>query len=85
MFDIVCFIGDREMTYYCDKARHLVCLPYSVENLHAMGDALSIKRCWFHGDHYDIPKRRIEEIMSMCTVVSSRDIVRIIKGEFTGE
>ncbi len=73
------------MTYYCDEARHLVCLPYAVENLHAMAQALLVHRAWFHRDHYDIPKRRIEEIMSMCTVVSSRDIVRIIKGEFSGE
>lgn len=40
--------------------RHLVCVPYSVENLHAMADALGIKRCWFHADasypHYDIPE-----------------------------
>jgi len=75
------------MTYYCDDARHLVCLPYSVENLHAMSEALSIKRCWFHGDHYDIPKKRIDEIAAKCVIVSSKDIVRIIKGEFvvTGE
>lgn len=71
-----------KMTFYCDDARHLVCLPYSLEGLHEMAGVLSIKRCWFHGDHYDIPKRRIEEITAMCTVVSSRDIVRIIKGEF---
>lgn len=72
------------MTYYCDKARHLVCMPYSIENLHAMADALSIKRGWFHNDHYDIPKLRMDEVMSACTLVSSKDIVRIIKGEFYG-
>ncbi len=73
------------MVYYCDNARHLVCMPYSKENLHVMAAALGIKRGWFHKDHYDIPKMRIEEIMSACTVVSSKDIVRIIKGEFHGE
>lgn len=72
------------MTYYCDTARHLVCMPYSKENLHAMADALGIKRHWFHKNHYDIPKTRMEEVMSACTVVSSKDIVRIIKGEFHG-
>ena len=72
------------MTYYCDDARHLVCIPYSLENLHAMADAMSIRRHWFHGDHYDIPKRRIEEITALCVVVSTRDIVRIIRGEFIG-
>lgn len=73
------------MTYYCDDDRHLVCLPYSLENLHAMAEDLSLGRHWFHKHHYDIPKRRIEEITAMCTVVSSRNIVRIIKGEFVGE
>lgn len=71
-----------KMKYYCDNARHLVCMPYSIENLHVMGAFLKIKRHWFHKDHYDIPKLRVEEIMSACTVVSSKDIVRIIQGKF---
>lgn len=71
------------MTFYCDNARHLVCVPYSIPNLHAMAEALNIKRCWFHRDHYDIPMRRIAEIQSKCTVIPSREIVRIIKGDRT--
>jgi hypothetical protein len=66
--------------YLCDEARHLVCEPYSVENLHRMATALNIKECWFHKDHYDIPKRRIKEITAKCEVVSSRRIVEIIRG-----
>lgn len=50
-----------------------------------MADVMLIGRHWFHKDHYDIPKRRIEEITAMCMVVSTRDIVRIINGEFNGE
>lgn len=69
------------MRFFCDDRRHLVCLPYSRENLHLMAEKLNIKRCWFHQDHYDIPLRRISEIRSMCTVVPSREILRIIKGE----
>ena len=68
------------MKYYTDGKRHLVCIPYSVDNLHEMAYNLNIKRCWFHKDHYDIPKKRIEEIQSQCIMVSSRDIVKIIKG-----
>lgn len=68
--------------------RHLVCVPYSVENLHAMAADLGIKRCWFHSGtsypHYDIPKRRIAEIQAKCEVVSARDILRIVKGEWDG-
>lgn len=76
------------MIYYCDKARHLVCIPFSVENLHAMAKDLSIKRCWFHNGasypHYDIPKLRISEIMAKCLVVDSRTILKIVKGKFNG-
>ena len=70
------------MKYVCDNARHLICVPYSIENLHKMADELAIKRCWFHNDnhpHYDIPKKRIAEIQEKCEIVSSRDILKIIK------
>lgn len=70
------------MIYLCDRHRHLICEPYSVGNLHAMAAALGIKRSWFHaGDkaHYDIPKLRMAEISAHCTLVSPREIVRIIR------
>lgn len=67
------------MKYYCDERRHLVCEPYSVENLYKMANDLGIKKCWFHKDYYDVPKRRIEEIKSKCALVSSKRIVEIIK------
>lgn len=70
------------MIYFCDVKRHLICAPYSIENLHKMAEALNIKRHWYHGGklpHYDIPKRRIEEIVSQCSVIESREIVNIIK------
>ena len=69
-----------QLTYLTDGKRHLICVPYSIENLHIMADDLNIKRCWFHKDHYDIPKRRIEEIEVKCEMVSSRDIVKIVRG-----
>lgn len=69
------------MRYLCDQARHLICLPYSVENLHKMAEDLGIKKCWFHKDHYDIPQKRIDEIMAKCEVVSSRQIVEIVMRE----
>ena len=71
-----------KIRYLCDNGRHLVCLPYSVENLHKMAEDLNIKRCWYHTKpypHYDIPLRRIAEIQSKTTVVSDREIVRICK------
>ncbi len=71
------------MKYYCDNLRHLVCVPYTLENLHKMAGDLGIKRCWFHSGrltHYDIPKKRIEEITRKCELVGSRKMLEIIKG-----
>lgn len=80
----------EEIKFYCDNQRHLVCVPYSIENLHLMAKILDIDECWFHSknkpgrnrSHYDIPKKRIEEIMNQCEIVSSEDIVNICKGEY---
>jgi len=68
------------MIFYCDNYRHLVCKPYSIENLHKMAKELGIVKDWFHKDHYDIPKRRIAEIQNKCIIVSQKEIVNIIKG-----
>jgi len=69
------------MKFICDTKRHLICVPYSKENLHKMADELGICRCWFHKNHYDIPLRRIEEITKKCEVVSSKEIVKIIRAK----
>ncbi len=75
-----------KLTYFCDAARHLVCLPYTVESLHQMAAELGLSRWWFHRGasyaHYDIPKRRVAEISAKCTVVSSRVILAIVKGTY---
>lgn len=73
-----------ELKYYCDHKRHLVCIPYSIQNMNQMADTLFINRVWFHrcnNPHYDIPKLRVKEIMGHCTVVSSKEIIEIIKGK----
>lgn len=67
------------MTYFCDTARHLICIPYSIANLHLMARQLGINKRWLHKNHYDIPKKRIAEITAKCTLVSSKQIVNIIK------
>lgn len=66
------------MEYLCDDSRHLICKPYSIENLHKMAKELNIKKCWFHKNHYDIPKKRIDEITKKCKLISSKEIVEII-------
>ena len=74
-------IKTNKIHYICDRARHLICEPYSIENLHIMAQNLNIKRVWFHKNHYDIPKKRIKEITNKCDrIVSSKEIVKIIKG-----
>lgn len=80
------------MRYFSDAMRHLVCYPYSTENLHRMAETLGLKRGWFHAGggrgagrrrhaHYDIPKRRLQEIAAKTEVVSGRVILAIINGE----
>jgi hypothetical protein len=66
------------MEYFCDTERHLICIPYSIENLHKMAEDLNIKKCWFHKTHYDIPKRRVSEIQEKCTITTSKEIIKII-------
>jgi Protein of unknown function (DUF4031) len=67
------------MLYLTDRKRHLICYPYSIDNLHKMAKDLNIKKCWFHKNHYDIPKKRVEEIESKCLFISSKLIIKIIR------
>lgn len=74
-------LPDVTIEVLCDEYRHLVCKPYSIKNLHEAAAQLGIKRCWFHSGkypHYDIPKRRISEIMGKCTVIPTKEVYRII-------
>ncbi len=76
-----------QLKYYCDTERHLVCVPYSIENLHLMAEDLNIDKCFFHlknkrgklNPHYDIPQRRIKEISDKCIIINKREILEIIK------
>ncbi len=73
------------LRYLCDNARHMVCEPYSIENLHRMAEELDIKRGWYHAGgkgrfhHYDMPKKRIAELTAKCEVVTQKAILQIIK------
>src|SRR3990167_8336207 len=69
---------DSELIYLTDGKRHLICVPYSKDNLHKMAMELDIKKCWFHKNHYDIPKERIEEIERKCRIINPKEIVEII-------
>lgn len=79
------------MIYICDYKRHLICTPYSILGLHAMAKDLNINRCWYHSgikskrrnpiSHYDIPVGRLAEIMSKCTIVTTRELIAIVRKE----
>lgn len=68
-----------KLIYITDKERHLICVPYSKENLHRMAQELGIKRCWFHKNHYDIPQYMLEEVEKVCKIVHHNNIVEIIR------
>lgn len=72
----------NQLTPLLDKNRHLICLPYSIENLHRMANEMGIKRCWYHPSrypHYDIPKRRQSEMEARYGTIPTRDLWKIIK------
>lgn len=72
-----------ELKYFYDKKRHLVCLPYSIPNLHQMAEDLGIHRCWFDRSsckpHYDIPLKMRKEVAEKAHFVSQKEILNIIK------
>lgn len=80
------FDNFEDLKYFCDNHRHLVCLPYSRENLNRMADDLKIGRHFYDPNpvrHYDIPAKRINEIKAKCTIVSMRTIYNIANGTVT--
>lgn len=50
-----------------------------------MAEELGIKRCWFHKNHYDIPKRKVNFVTNIAKKVTSREILEIIKNGRLGE
>ena len=69
-----------------DEQRHLITVPYTVENLHRAAQQLGIKRCWFHKDHYDIPKRMMARMPeTVAEKVSPREIARIVRGKSSAQ
>lgn len=81
------------LTYFTD-GKHLVCIPYSVENLHRMAEDLGLPKCHYDNrrpkkgtkrkgrghPHYDLPKKYRDHILRRVLLVSRKDIVRIYQG-----
>jgi hypothetical protein len=63
-----------------DDQRHIVCQPFSLDNLHKVAEYLEIKKHWFHAKpypHYDAPKKWKPPVV--CELVSPRRILEICK------
>lgn len=73
------------LEFFYDSQRHLVCKPYSVDNLHCMAAILRINNCWYHNakhKHYDIPKKMFENFwLYPAKKVSPKEILKICKGD----
>ena len=69
------------MKIFVDNMRHIVCVPYSIENLHAMAEQLGINRCWFHKTHYDAPKTMHAKLLAEYGECSPREIISIINNQ----
>jgi hypothetical protein len=68
--------------YLRDNKRHLICVPYSIDGLHAMARDLGIARCWYHGGkhpHYDIPLTMAADVAARSELVSQRTIYCTIR------
>lgn len=66
-----------------DGRRHLICVPYDLDNLFAVARNMGIHVRWFHKDHFDVPIRRRVEIEEKCLKVTPRQIVLVIQGRLT--
>lgn len=73
------------MSVYVDDAKHhygrlILChmLADTVDELHAMADAIGVARRWFQGDHYDVClSKRAKAVELGAVEVSQREIARI--------
>lgn len=50
----------NDITFICDKSRHLICKPYSEANMLFMATEFGINPLWHHKDHYDILINKIK-------------------------
>lgn len=81
--EVMYTIRENGLIYFGDTQRHMVCWPYGIGNLHMMAEDLHLGNHWFHKNHYDMPKMMVPKLIDrMDQVVSSKDIVRIIRGTF---
>jgi len=62
-----------------DEQRHLACFPYSKDMLHIIAEQLGIKKCWFHKDHYDIPKHKQALVEKVAEKIPPKMLCAVIR------
>lgn len=64
--------------------RMLMChmLADTVEELHAMADAIGIRRRWFQGDHYDICQQKRATAVSLGAKEITRRQAVVVRRKF---
>lgn len=73
---------EEPLTYLCDQNRHLICVPFSLENMKRMAFQLQLKRKALSKvpgkRFYRIPFDRLLEIEMQCELVPAWHILEII-------
>lgn len=64
-----------------DSKKRLVCMPYSVSNLHTVAKTLGMKRGLFRSSHYAVPASKLVEIQQKSVIITATQANMIIKGE----
>ena len=66
----------EELLYLTDGRKNVICIPYSIENLHKMADDLGMKKKYFKKDHYEIPDDMVSEVEDKCDVVTTTTLFK---------
>lgn len=74
----------EELIYITDGVGNVICLPYSVENLHKMADDLGIAKRWYRDGHYKVPKEIADDLEEKCDKVTTTTLFRTVRNVYAG-
>lgn len=74
----------EELIYITDGVGNVICLPYSVENLHKMADDLGIAKRWYRNGHYNVPKEIADGLEEKCDKVTTTTLFRTVRNVYAG-
>lgn len=67
-----------KLEFFVNASNEVVCLPYNVNNLHAMAKVLGLNKFLFKTDRYIIPEDRINNLACALNFISQRTFNSII-------